>query len=379
MKLKVLNCEEYNKNYKLTFEYLDGEHLYPNGKGGQLGDLGTIGSTIIIEVLESGVVVESPLEPGIYTYKIDPIRREDARENHSGEHVFSALAFLKYGWRVMGFRMAENYCTLDFDVTDVTPQIVDELENAVNLKIKEGFNVVEQICTQEEAKAIIGDRKDIPEKIKGEIRVLSVIEDDFNACAGLHVEDIKDIRIFKILGYEKVKSSYTRFYFSSGRKAILDYNLKHDIVSKLGVTFSCQPENLISMINKQIDDKKRVEKEKNELEMRCSSFIFEKLKLNPDFILNIPNLGTVPVFFINETAKINDLIKKYFINSDLNYILITYNDQNYSISSSFFDCSQLLTYLKNDLGVKCGGTAKNINFKSDILPSIFLDFIKKLY
>lgn len=379
MKLKVLNCEECNMNYKLTFEYLDGEPLYPNGKGGQLGDLGTIDNATIIEVLESGVIVDKALEPGIYSYEIDPVRREDARENHSGEHIFSALAFSKYGWRVMGFRMAENYCTLDFDVTDVTPQIADELESAVNLKIREGFSVVEQICTQEEAKSIIGDRKDIPEKIKGDIRVLSVIEDDFNACAGLHVKDIKDIRLFKILSYEKVKSSYTRFYFLSGRKAILDYNLKHDIVSKLGVAFSCQPDNLISMINKQIEDKKRVEKEKNELEIRCSSFIFEKLKSNPDFILSIPNLGNTPVFFINETAKINDLVKKHFMSSDLNYILITYSDQNYSISSSVFDCSQLLNSLKNDLGIKGGGTAKNINFKSDISPAVLLDFIKSLY
>ena len=379
MKLKVLNCEEYNKNYKLTFEYLDGEPLYPNGKGGQLGDLGTIGNSAIIEVLESGAVVDKAIEPGVYTYEIDPIRREDARENHSGEHIFSALAFSKYGWRVMGFRMAENYCTLDFDITDVTPQMVNELEEAVNLKIKEGFKVVEQICTQEKAKFMVGDRKDIPEKIKGDIRILSVIENDFNACAGLHVENIKDIRIFKILGYEKVKSKYTRFYFLSGRKAILDYNLKHDIVSKLGVTFSCQSDNLISMIEKYIEDKKRVDKEKSDLEIKYSTIIFEKLKLNPDFNLNIPNLGAIPVFFINETAKINDLIKKYFMNSDLNYILITYSDQNYSVSSSSFDCSQLLAYLKNDLGLKCGGTSKNINFKSDILPSVFLDFIKKLY
>ncbi len=375
MKLRILNCEKCEKNYKISFEYLEGEEFYPNGKGGQLGDLGVIGKANIIEVLDKDIIIDTPLEMGEYDYNIDPTRRDDARENHSGEHVFSAIAFFKYGWRTAGFRMAENYCTLDFDVSDVTPEMITELENEVNLKIKNGFEVIEKICSLEEAQPIIGDRKNIPDKIKGDVRILSTFPEDFNACAGLHVKNTKDIKIFKILGYERIKSIYTRFYFVSGNKAILDYNFKHDIISKLGVKFSCQPENLITMIDKNMDDKKRVEKEKKELEIKYSNLIFKDLLLNPKKILNTSEIGNFNLFFIDESREINDFVKKLFLTSELKYLLITYSDNNFSISSSKVDCSKILIELKAKYDVKGGGNSNNINFKSLQSSSDILEFI----
>lgn len=379
MKLRVLNCEQYEKNYKVSFEYLEGEEFYPNGKGGQLGDLGTIGNTNIIEVLDKDIIIDSHLEIGEYGYIIDPVRRDDARENHSGEHVFSAIAFLKYGWRTVGFRMAENYCTLDFDVNDVTPEIVKTLEEEVNLKIKNGFEVIEKICSLEEAQPIMGDRKSIPDKIKGDVRILSTFPEDFNACAGLHVKNIKDIRVFKILNYERIKSTYTRFYFTSGSKAISDYNFKHDIISKLGVKFSCQPENLIAMIDKNIDDKKRVEKEKKELEIKYSNLIFKDLMLNPKKIITIPEIGELKLFFIDETREINDFVKKSFSASDSEYLLVTYSDNNFSISSSKVDCTKILAELKAKYDVKGGGNSNNINFKSPESSIAVIEFLISLY
>lgn len=379
MKLRILNCEKCEKNFKISFEYLEGEEFYPNGKGGQLGDLGTIGKAHIVEVLDKDIIIDSPLEIGEYEYTIDPIRRDDARENHSGEHVFSAIAFLKYGWRTVGFRMAENYCTLDFDVSDVTAEMVKTIEEEVNLKIKTGFEVIEKICSLEEAQPIMGDRKNIPDKIKGDVRILSTFPEDFNACAGLHVKNIKDIRVFKVLGYERIKSTYTRFYFISGNKAIIDYNFKHDIISKLGVKFSCQPENLIAMIDKNIEDKKRVEKEKKELEIKYSNLIFKDLILNPKKILTIPEIGKLNLFFIDETREINDFVKKSFLASDLEYLLVTYSDSNFSISSSKVDCTKILSELKTKYDVKGGGNSNNINFKSSESGLAIIEFLITLY
>lgn len=36
---------------------------------------------------------------------------------------------------------------------------------------------------------------------------------DINACAGYHVKNLIELRLFKIINFEKIKGKYTRLYF----------------------------------------------------------------------------------------------------------------------------------------------------------------------
>lgn len=363
MKLKVLSCTVFEKNYKINFEYIEGEHFYPDGKGGQLGDLGRVGNANILKVLEDALILDAPLELCDYDYSIDPIRRMDAMENHTGEHIFSAVAFFEYGWKTAGFRMAENYCTLDFDIDNVTDEMVLFLENRVNSEISKGHPIKEQILDHDSAKIILGERKGIPEKAIGSVRVLSTIPGDFNACAGLHLSNSKDVKLFKILSFEKIKSTYTRFYFVCGRKALSDYNFKHKTIMKLGNIFSCQPETLLSMIDKTLEEKKNIEKEKKELEIKYSQIILQNLISNP-FINISQNEKTLSVFFIKENKEIIEYIKKDFSKYVKDFLLITNFQDTFSVSSNVVDCNKLFLNLKEQIDIKGGGNASNINFKS---------------
>lgn len=379
MKLKVLNCNKIENGFKIDIEYIEGEQLYVDGKGGQIGDLGTVGPANILKVQEGSLLVDKELFPQEYQYTIDSIRREDASSNHSGEHLFSALAFLKYKWRTVGFRMSEKYCTLDFDTDKITEDMVIALENDVNEKIKEGHNVCENIYDSETAQTIMKDRKDIPDKIKGNVRIVSTFPEDFNACAGIHVNNTKDIRMFKILSYEKIKGSYTRFYFISGERVFKDYSLKHNICSQLGVTFSCQPDEIISMIDKSLDEKKRIEKEIKNLSIKYAELLAEKIIKTPDNIIQINDNESIDLFFVNEDKLINESIKKIFQNlNNKNFLLITYNSNNYSLISSNIDLQPIFKFLKDKFNLKGGGNIKNINFNSELAPNIFINEIKIL-
>ena len=67
--------------------------FYVDGKGGQLGDRGTISDANIIEVKENLVILDKDLEDGEYTYFIDEKRREDISQQHTAQHIFSAEAY----------------------------------------------------------------------------------------------------------------------------------------------------------------------------------------------------------------------------------------------------------------------------------------------
>lgn len=83
MKVSVKNCEKIKNGYLVEVEPKD--ILYIDGKGGQLGDRGKIEEAQILEVKESGVVVDRELEYGEYEVKIDYIRQKDI---YSSTYVF---------------------------------------------------------------------------------------------------------------------------------------------------------------------------------------------------------------------------------------------------------------------------------------------------
>ncbi|MGL5577543.1 MAG: alanyl-tRNA editing protein, partial [Fusobacteriaceae bacterium] len=73
MRLQVLNCEKIeNGKYRTEIQYLEGsERFYPDGKGGQIGDLGRVGEAEILVAQEKNLILDRELVPGEYSYQID--------------------------------------------------------------------------------------------------------------------------------------------------------------------------------------------------------------------------------------------------------------------------------------------------------------------
>ena len=93
MKVSVKNCEKIKNGYLVEVEPKD--ILYIDGKGGQLGDRGKIEEAQILEVKESGVVVDRELEYGEYEVKIDYIRQKDIALRSPSIFLASSLFIIK--------------------------------------------------------------------------------------------------------------------------------------------------------------------------------------------------------------------------------------------------------------------------------------------
>ena len=135
------------KNSDKTYEILNSP-FYIDGKGGQLGDRGTISDANIIEVKELLVILNTNLEDGEHAYFIDEKRREDISQQHTAQHIFSAEAYNNFGLNTVGFRMAEEYTTVDLDQKDISKEIIDKLEELVNKDIKADIVIEEEIYTK---------------------------------------------------------------------------------------------------------------------------------------------------------------------------------------------------------------------------------------
>lgn len=358
MKVEVLSCEKIKEGYIVKLK--DGnEPFYIDGKGGQLGDRGTIGESIVLEVKDGSILVDKEVALGEQECSINMERRKDIASQHTAQHLFSALAYNDYQLNTMGFRMAEEYTTVDLDSNTITEETIKELENKANEVIRRAIELKIYTLNHEEAMKIEGLRKAIKDKVTGDVRFVEIPDTDLGACAGFHVENTKDIKLFKILSHEKIKGNYTRFFFIAGDRALKDYAFKHELSKELCHIFSCKDHEILTMLNKSLEEKKKIETEMKMIASEFSELLGEKLMKEAEEIN-----GYKFIIYVGDKTTVQYLPRH--INSE-EYLLITGSEDNYSIISNKINCKDFLKELTSaNNNIKGGGNQIKGNFKGKI-------------
>lgn len=353
--IKILSCKKEKDNWIIQVE---SHNLYIDGKGGQIGDQGYIGNVKFLTVIDDEkIIVEKEISPGEYSYTVDTDRVFDISVQHTAQHLFSAIAYNDYGLNTVGFRMTETYTTVDLDSKDLEECFVNELEGKINAAIGEGKAISEKIVTRDEANSIDTFRKKISDKVIGDVRIITIDDLDTSACAGYHVSNISEIRIFKIINFEKIKGNYTRFYFLSGNRAIEDYNKKNKIIKELDRIFSCRDNEIISMVGKFNDEKKEIESKFKELNLKYCNFLSVEL-------LNSAIEKDEKKYIVYKDDKDTIMNLNKIIPSD--YIFIGIWEDAGVISSKSVDCGEILKTLSETLNIKGGGKGERANFKGNV-------------
>ena len=365
MKILVTNCQKSKDGYLIKTEPKD--IFYPDGKGGQLGDRGTIDNSQVLSVSEENILVDRELQCREYEYSIDYGRREDIACQHTAQHMFSALAYHNYHLNTVGFRMTPDYSTVDLDSNEITEETINNLEKEVNEVIRKGIELKIFTMKNEEARKIEGLRRAIKEKVTGDVRFVEIPDVDLGACAGFHVKNTKDIQLFKIINHENVKGNYTRFYFIAGNRALEDYLYKHRMTKELCQAFSCKDYEIMDMIEKSLDERKKVESEYKNLASHYSELLAEKLLKESEKISNYQ-----PIFYFEDMTVAQFLIKQMRDDS----ILVTGNGNSFSIISKSFNCKEFIKYLMDKKpNIKGGGNQVKGNFKGEISEQELKDIL----
>lgn len=331
--------------------------FYVDGKGGQLGDRGYISNAKVVEVTENFIILDRNLEDGEYPFEINLNRRVDISKQHTAQHIFSALAYKKFNLNTVGFRMAEEYTTVDLDSKDISGEMIEDLEKSVNQVISQNIEIEEIIYSNEEAHKLENLRKQVKDKIKGDVRFIKIADIDICACAGFHVKKTAEIKLFKIINYEVIKGNWTRFYFLAGDRAILDYKEKHNITKILTNIFSCKTNEILEMLNKSLKEKEKIEQDLKNISYKYTEILAKEIQEK-----YIEYKG-VKIIFYNEDKNISDILSR-FINLD-KFLLVCGFDKNYTLTSNCVDCQKLIKNIVATSSIKGGGGSKKGNIKLD--------------
>ncbi len=131
---------------------LDQTAFYPTS-GGQPNDLGTLGEARVLEVIDEGDevvhVVNRPVQ-GSVTGKIDWPRRFDHMQQHTGQHLLSAVLLKEFALETVSFHLGEEICTIDLRGAEPGAEKLVEGERAANEIVFEDRPVKILYATREE-------------------------------------------------------------------------------------------------------------------------------------------------------------------------------------------------------------------------------------
>lgn len=197
--------------------YLDRTAFYPTS-GGQPFDTGTIGGVRVVDVADEGEriahILEHPLPLGTVDCAIDWERRFDHMQQHTGQHLLSAVFEAHAGLRTVGFHLGRESSTIDLDAAAVTPETIERIERIANLEAARNHEV---IVSFEEANSAEGLRK--ATERQGAIRIVAIAGIDRSACGGTHVRRTGETGAILLRKMEKIRSA-TRVEFVCGQRAV---------------------------------------------------------------------------------------------------------------------------------------------------------------
>jgi alanyl-tRNA synthetase len=211
---------EAGREGERDFAVLDDTVFYPEG-GGQPADKGTINGVEVTDVQKRGGEVRhyvaSPLAPGPAALRLDAARRFDHMQQHTGQHLLSAVAEDRFGWRTTAFHLGASVCDVELDVPAISAAERRALEEAVAAEIRAARPVhVRRVALEEMADLPVRTRG-LPEGHAGDVRHVEIEGVDLNTCGGTHLRSTAEIESVALLSSERVRGGTRLFFVCGGR------------------------------------------------------------------------------------------------------------------------------------------------------------------
>jgi alanyl-tRNA synthetase len=195
------------------------------------------------------------------------MRRLDHMQQHSGQHLLSALFYRELHAPTVSFHLGDIVSTIDLEIPALEPAQLAHIEQLANAIVAEGRPVAHSSVTADQAERLLveGKLRKLPPRL-GDIRIIVIAGEsaagaiagnpapgaipggelgagvssadlDVNACGGTHVSSTSQIGAVLLRGTERVRQSI-RVSFLCGGRAISASRADDALLTQLSREFS---------------------------------------------------------------------------------------------------------------------------------------------
>ena len=257
--------------------YLDRTAFYPTS-GGQPHDEGTLDGSRVVDVVDEGEriahILDAPLvktPPAALAGEIDWHRRHDHMQQHTGQHLLSAVLDDMLGLRTVSVHFGTDTSTLD--VADAAGQgtvlaadVLANVELRANALVAEARPVVVGF---EDGALVTGLRKSSDRE--GTLRIVTIEGIDRSACGGTHVATTAAIGPVLLRRQERVRQGL-RIEFICGERAIRRVRRDLEILSQIARSYSASLDETAKLVEGQSAELAELQSENRRLNESLASY-----------------------------------------------------------------------------------------------------------
>ena len=259
-------------NEKLTYLILDRTPFYAES-GGQIDDKGIIQiedthfkvtgllkyNNVVIHIIENDSNYDFKVNTNVVAI-VDSSRRWDIMRNHSATHFLHKALRQVLGTHVQQSGSLVSSERLRFDFTHfekMSKGEIEAVESLVNEKILENIDLIHHRNIPFDKAKTMGAMMFFGDKYGDKVNVVQFGDFTLEFCGGTHVKNSSQIGSFKIISETSISSGIRRIEAVTGR-GVEKYI--YNLLSKIEVDEE--------KINQILDEKKKLEKEISELQLK---------------------------------------------------------------------------------------------------------------
>jgi alanyl-tRNA synthetase len=249
--------------------YLDRTAFYPTS-GGQSHDTGSIAGVPVVEVVDEGErvahVMAGLVDRAEIDCRIDWDRRFDHMQQHSGQHLLSAVFAARLGLATVSFHLGQESSTIDLAATALDAATPLEAERSANQAVFEDRPIS---INFEDAAEALDLRK--PSERAGVLRIVSIDGLDRSACGGTHVRRTGEIGPILIRKLDKVRNT-VRVEFLCGGRAVRRARADFEALARVAQMFSGALEDVPELVRVQLEAARSNDKLRRKLEADLAQY-----------------------------------------------------------------------------------------------------------
>ncbi len=245
---------------------LDRTAFYPT-RGGPPHDTGVLEGGPVSDVFEDeeGDVVHAlagPVEANALVHgRIDWARRADHIQQHTGQHLLSAVFVRLFNLTTVSFHLGVETSTIDLATPAISPAQARQAEELANQVIFEDRPLRVFVASAEEAR-LLPLRKESTRE--GPLRLVEIPGLDLSACGGTHAARTGQIGGLLVRKIEKSRDG-ARVEFVCGGRAVRQAGMDFAALGEAAALLTTHPHQVAAMARRQAEELKASEKERQKL------------------------------------------------------------------------------------------------------------------
>jgi alanyl-tRNA synthetase len=337
--------------------YLDRTAFYPTS-GGQPFDTGLIAGKRVLEVIDEDSRIAHRVETAVKDEEvecsIDWARRFDHTQQHTGQHLLSAVFIEVAGIHTVSFHLGQEISTIDLETESLSSETLRAVELRANQVICENRPVTLSFHKDDEAAHLR-----VRSERQGLLRVVSIEGLDRIACGGTHVRLTGEIGPILIRGLEKVRKTM-RVEFLCGSRAVRRARADFDALSRVAQAFSSSVDDAPGMVSGLTQQSREADKLRRHLQQELAQYRGRELYASAE-----PDQSGVRKFIHRHTAgsleELRPLAQSFTAQPKTVFLAVIEQPPSVLLASSTdsgIDAGNVLKTALQELGGRGGGTSR---------------------